>query len=263
MDSFFISKVIISFFVAGIWITAATFLAERLGTKIGGLITNLPSNILISLIFIALVNDIDFVVKSIPAIPIGMTIDTLFLFVYILLLPLGLFRSTLISLLIWFLLAFFAIQIKIDNLVINIVIYIVITYFIFLITHKFLKLPAKKKSDKSYTINQLVLRAVFAGGLVASVVFISNFFNAYIVGIFSSFPAVLLSTMIILVLNQNISFARATGKILILSSSNIVVYSLVVYLTYPTLGIVIGTIISFLCAFFWVWVFHPFARKFS
>lgn len=261
MDSIFLAKVVISFFVAGIWIATSTYLAERFGTKIGGLITNLPSNILISLIFVALVNDINFVTKSIPAIPLGMTIDTIFLFIYIQLLPMGLLRSTILSLIIWFALAFLAIQIKLENLIINVIIYVVLTSILFLYTHKFLHLPEQQKSDRSYTVKQMIFRAAFAGGLVSTLVFISNYFNAYIVGIFSSFPAVLLSTMIILVVNQNIAFARSTGKILILSSSNIVVYSLAVYFTYPILGLVWGTIVSFLCAFLWVWVFHPFIRK--
>jgi len=38
VDLVFLVKVIISFFVAGIWISAATLLAERMGSKIGGLI---------------------------------------------------------------------------------------------------------------------------------------------------------------------------------------------------------------------------------
>jgi uncharacterized protein DUF3147 len=261
MDSVFLTKVTISFFVAGVWIATATFLAERFGTKIGGLITNLPSNILVSLIFIAQVNDINFVVNSIPAIPIGMTINSVFIFVYILVLPLGILRSTILSLFIWFLLAFVSIQVNFENLKLNVIIYIVLTLVLFFIADKYLKLPQQQKSDKPYKINQLILRAVFAGGLVAAVVFISNFFDAYIVGIFSSFPAVLLSTMVILAINQNIAFARVTGKILILSTSNIVVYSLVVYFTYPTLGIVWGTVFSFLCAFIWVWVFYPMLNK--
>jgi len=261
MDSVFLTKVIISFFVAGIWIASATFLAEKLGTKIGGLITNLPSNILVSLIFVALVNDINFVTKTIPAIPLGMTIDIIFLFVYIVLLPIGLFRSTIISLIIWFAIAYAAIQIEFDHLEINVLVYVIITLILFWITHKYLHIPPQQKSSKTYTVKQMGLRALFAGGLVASIVFISNFFSAYIVGIFSSFPAVILSSMFILAINQNIAFARATGKILILSTSNIVVYSLMVYFTYPTLGLVWGTIISFMCAFIWVWLFHPFIQK--
>ena len=75
MDSLFLAKVIISFFVAGIWISAATFLAERMGSKIGGLIANLPSNILVGLLFLYFVYDIDYVISVVPSVPIGMLIN--------------------------------------------------------------------------------------------------------------------------------------------------------------------------------------------
>lgn len=78
LDIYIIYKIIISFFVAGIWISAATLLAEKFGSKIGGLIANLPSNILISLLFIAIVNNTDYVINTVPSVPIGMAIDTIF-----------------------------------------------------------------------------------------------------------------------------------------------------------------------------------------
>ena len=50
MDFLFLSRVVLSFLVAGSWIALVTLLAERLGSRLGGLFANLPSNILISLI---------------------------------------------------------------------------------------------------------------------------------------------------------------------------------------------------------------------
>jgi len=73
----------------------------------------------------------------------------------------------------------------------------------------------------------------------------------------STFPAVLLSTMVILIINQGIPFARATGKILILSSSNIIVYGIVVYFTFPALGIALGTAVSFAASLIWVLALRP------
>jgi hypothetical protein len=67
--------------------------------------------------------------------------------------------------------------------------------------------------------------------------------------------------MIILARNQNNEFARATGKILILSSSNIVIYGLAVFVTYPYIGIIPGTVISFLMAFIWIWIFLPVVQR--
>ena len=261
MDKVFIIRVIISFFIAGFWIASATLFAERLGTKIGGLITNLPSNILISLLFVVIVNDISFVINAVPAIPIGMTIDTIFLFIFVIILQYGLVLSTVISLIIWFMLALLATFLNYDNLFFNVIFYIIITLITFIVVEKVIKIPSVKKSKKKYTTIQMLIRALFAGSVVSSVIILSKFFNPYIVGIFSTFPAVLLSTMIILGINQNKEFAQATGKVLLLSSSNIIIYGLAVYFTYPKLGFTYGTIVSFILAFLWIWLFQPIVRR--
>jgi hypothetical protein len=69
--------------------------------------------------------------------------------------------------------------------------------------------------------------------------------------------------MVILTVTQGVDFARAVGKIMILSSTNIIVYSVGVSLTYPTLGIVPGTVLSFGAAFMWVLLLHPVIQKLS
>jgi len=203
----FYLQVILSFILAGSLIALMTLLAERFGSKIGGLITNLPSNILITLIFISLAQGIGFVKEMTPAIPIGMMIDSIFLVAFILLLRYNLFLSIICSLGVWLALALLADQVHVVNLWINVAVYFGVTIL--------------------------------------------------------AFPAVLFSAMVILAVNQGKAFARATGKIMILSASNIVIYALSVYFTYPSLGIVWGTIISFSMAFLWVALMRPVIGKFS
>jgi hypothetical protein len=77
----------------------------------------------------------------------------------------------------------------------------------------------------------------------------------------ASFPAVTLSSLLILYYTQGKEFTRAVGKLLVLSSSNIIVYAFGVAVFYPLLGIVGGTIVSFLCAFLWVTVFIPLSNR--
>lgn len=261
MDTLFVTRVIISFLVAGTLVALATWIAERFGSIIGGLIGNLPSNILVSLLFLAIVNDATFVVGAVPAIPVGMTIDSLFLFSFVLCLRYGLLPATIVSLLLWFVLALAAMPLHWDDLLLNIIFYVVITVTAFVVLERGVKIPAVKQSPRYYTKMQMLVRAIFAGTVVSSVVVISKFFNPYIVGIFATFPAVLLTTMIILARNQNHAFAQATGKILILSSSNIIVYGVAVYFTYPVAGITLGTVISFILACLWVGLVHPMLRK--
>jgi hypothetical protein len=263
MDTLFLTRVMLSFLIAGSWIAVATLLTERLGSKLGGLITNLPSNILISLIFIALTQGTQFVRQVVPGIPIGMLIDTFFLLVFIILLKYSLLLSLVGSLFTWFVLAIIAAIFKYDQLIPNIILYLLVSVATFITLEKAVTIPSKGKSSKKYSWKQILLRAIFAGLLVATVVLISRILNPFAVGIFATFPAVLLSTMVILAINQSREFARATGKVLVLSSTNIVVYSLGVYWSYPRYGIAKGTIISFLMAVIWVWGFRPFIHKWS
>jgi hypothetical protein len=247
--------------IAGVWIALATLLAEKLGSKIGGMISNLPSNILVSFLFIAIINGIPFAVNSIPGVPLGMAIDTVFLFVFIITLPYGLIKAVVLSLLSWFILAIFFSQTAMDNLFLNIIIYLLVTLGTFLILENVFKIASVKKRIVHYSIWQISFRALFAGSVVASIIILAQFLPPYAVGVFSTFPAVLLTTMIILVLNQNRDFARATGKILVLSSSNIVIYGVGIYITYPEYGLVWGTLFSFVLAASWVWLMRPLVSR--
>ncbi|MEW5924142.1 MAG: DUF3147 family protein [Candidatus Zixiibacteriota bacterium] len=261
MDTQDLIKIAVSFVTAGIWISAATFLAERLGSRVGGLIANLPSNIVVSLVFVALLHNASFAAEATPAVPVGMLIDTIFLFIFILAATRGLMVAIILSLISWLALAIVAAKLVYSDWTINIILYVVITVLLFFALGRLIKIPDAASSKKKYSLNQLLIRALFAGAVVAATVILSTFAGTYWTGLFTTFPAVLLSTMVILAYNQSIAFAQATGKILILSSSNIVVYGIGVYVTYPTLGIVWGTIISFVAAFAWVWLLSPVLKR--
>ena len=256
-------QVLLSFVIAGSWIAVLTLLAERFGSKVGGLIANLPSNILIVLIFISLTQGVGFVREMTPAIPVGILIDSIFLVVFVLLLHYNLLISMIGSLATWLVLAIIANRIQMESLWINVAIYFAVTILAFLFVEYGWKIPTMGKSGKKYTLGQMAVRAAFAGGLVGGVVLISHFVPAYLTGIVSAFPAVLFSSMVILALNQGKAFAQATGKVMILSTSNIVIYVLAVYFTYPVLGIIAGTIVSFVIAFLWVVMLRPVMGRFS
>lgn len=263
MDKVLLLKTITSFVVAGLWIGGFTLLAERLGSKKGGLIANLPSTILIALIFVALVQDAGFAARATDAVPIGMLIDTLFLLLFILLLKYGLIKTVVLSLGTWFVLAFLAQKIHLSNILLNIILYVITAVAAYVLLEYGSKIPAKGKSRKKYTPGSLLIRALFAGSVVAGTTIISTFAGTYWVGLFSTFPAVMLSSMVILTVNQGADFARATGKVMILSSTNIIVYAYGVSLTYPGPGVLAGTVISFGMSFLWVLLLHPLIRKIS
>lgn len=259
--NFFILKVISSFLIAGSWIALSTLIAEKLGSKVGGLISNLPSNILVSLVFIALVNDIPYVTDAIISIPLGISICTLFLVVFIVALRFRLIIAVAISLLFWLMMAFIFSTFDLDSLLMNIFISLFIILISILFIEKVLKTPSIKNSGTQPTFQQFLLRVLFSGSIVASVVVISKYSNPYFTGIFSTFPAMLTSTMVILAINQGRSFAMATGKVLVLSLSNTVVFVIAIYLTYPVIGVLWGTIVSYSFSVIWIIFLYPLVRK--
>ncbi|MCP5106707.1 MAG: DUF3147 family protein [bacterium] len=263
MEPAFLLKTIISFVVAGVWIGGFTLMAERLGSKKGGLLANLPSTILVALVFVALVQDAQFAADATDAVPIGMLIDTLFLMVFILVVRRGLIKAVLLSLSTWVVLAVSAQKLHLSDIVVNIVLYVLVAVAVYVFLEYGVNIPAKGKSRKKYSMSSLLSRALFAGGVVAGTTVISSFAGTYWVGLFSTFPAVMLSSMVILTISQGMEFARATGKIMVLSSTNIIVYAIGVSLTYPVLGVIWGTLVSFAMAFVWVLLLHPVIQKVS
>lgn len=247
--------------VAGFWISAATLLAERLGPRAGGLVANLPSNILVALLFVALAEGVDFVARATLAVPVGMTIDALFLVAFVLLLPRGLGVAIAGSLAVWLAGAIVARRVAYADMIGGIAIYVVATVLSFWLLER--RVRSVEGTRKPYGAREVALRALFAGTIVGGTVLLSGFVGEYWTGLLGTFPAVLLSTLVILARKQGRDFARATGKVLVLGSTNIVVYALVVRWAYPAIGVWWGTALALAAAFAWIAMLRPILRRVS
>jgi hypothetical protein len=127
----------------------------------------------------------------------------------------------------------------------------------FLVAELVMGIRSVPKQPKPFNPLAFGLRAVFAGTVVAGAVAASTFAPPYLTGILATFPAVLLSTMSILTLSQGPAFSRGAGKIMLISSSNIIVYAFCVQASFPVLGAFRGTLLSFGAALLWVALLRP------
>ncbi|MCL5430438.1 MAG: DUF3147 family protein, partial [Candidatus Marsarchaeota archaeon] len=123
---FLIGRILLSFIVAGIWITAVTIIAEKFGSKIGGIFGNLPSNILVSLLFIGWTQTPQFAASSASIVPLAMVIDTVFLFVIIASVKKFGNIAFGFALLSWFLLAVLLGYLQYSNVIVGIIIYLLV-----------------------------------------------------------------------------------------------------------------------------------------
>ncbi len=101
MDTIFIIKLILSFLVGGSWVILATYLADKLGPKIGGLITGLPSTLLLGLFFLGWTQSPEAAVTATSITPLIGGIGSLFLAIFVATLSLGLVRALGISIASW------------------------------------------------------------------------------------------------------------------------------------------------------------------
>ena len=146
-------------------------------------------------------------------------------------------------------------------LLLGILCYIVFVILVIIALEKLMPDTDVKARRRQYSKSQIAGRAIFSGGVVASVVVISKFSPPYFTGIFATFPAMLFTTMFILARSQGAGFARSVGKVLVLTTSNLLIYALAVYFTYPQFGVVIGTLVSYLASVIWVFSLFPLVKR--
>ncbi|MDO8340010.1 MAG: DUF3147 family protein [Candidatus Burarchaeum sp.] len=256
-------KLLLGFLVGGIWITLATVISERFGSKIGGLVGNLPSNILVGLFFIGMTQSAEFAAEAAGTVPIGMIMDSIFLFSYVVLVKKYDKLAALPALAIWFVMAYAIGKVKYFDLFWTTLAYFAVVLALFAYLEYGMRIPSMKKKKPAYSASELAIRGFLAGGLIVAVTIGAALFGPVWGGIFSVFPVVMLSTMYLLNRAQGPEFAQATGKVMLLGSVNIVVYAFAVIFTYPVYGLVWGTVISYVAAAVFVVLAYPIIKKVS
>ena len=239
-------RIALSFVVAGVWIAAATLFGERLGTKKAGLLANMPSNILVSLLFMALTRGPEYVSAATAGVPMGMMVDTVFIVVFIFALRLSLGAALGLSLAAWAACSVFVLVVLPPlGFIESIIAYVIAAILLFLFVQAKLRVGKVEKKPVLFSWKIAALRAFFAGSVVAGAVTLAPVAPPYMTGVLATFPAALTSTLVILAKSQGKAFAQATGKMLILSSGNIIVYATCAGILFPLIGPWLGTLVSF------------------
>ncbi len=255
MSTTFQLQLLTSFIVGGSAVTILTLIAERANPQVAGIILSLPSNMAVSLFFIGWVLSPSAVAVAAPAIPISLGISMFFTAIYVVLAQkihgkksLVIISCISISLAIWFLLALPVALFKLTYLVPSLLGYIVLT----VLAHVLLRLgpePSGENVRVQYTGTQKLGRALFAGAVIAFIVYLSKTLGPVWGGVFSVFPAANSSTLLILHWQRDADVLKKVSRNMPLGSPIFLVYLLVAVLTFPFLGIILGTIVCYLVSF--------------
>jgi len=246
IDVFYL-KLILAFVISAVWITASTVLAEKFGSKIGGIISGIPSVIVITLFFIGWTQSTAIAAQSTDVVPIVLGIDALFVAIYILLLRFNFLFSVIAALFTWFILALGLVFIKFNNFPLSLLGCILLTALSYFLVEKGLKVGSLGQQKITRTVRQLFFRAAISGIIVCIAVVLGKLGGPILGGTFATFPGIMLSTMIITYLAHGKDFSAAVMKTLMISGPiSCAIYAIIVRFMYPLSGLIIGTLTAFI-----------------
>jgi hypothetical protein len=242
---------LLSFVAGGVWLMAVSVIAERFGSKWGGIIGGLPSTVLIALFFIGINQGTHFAAAAAVVTPPAFIVNCFFLLIWATLIHRGYFKSLAIAGTFWLIATGLVVIIDSRSVLVNLIIWLVGLICLAPIVQKVLPVKDHGLLKIRFGFNQLLIRTIFAGSIIALAVLISKYSGSLIGGIFSAFPAVFISSFTILYIAEGPDFVQSFSRPLIISSGiNTVLYTTAVYYAYPRTGIYAGTLVAFLITLF-------------
>jgi hypothetical protein len=244
-EGHFYFKLILAFAVGSTMVTLATVAAERLGSKLGGLIGGIPSAVAISLFFIGYTETPRLASEATSTIPLTMGLNGFFLVVYVGLTGWGAWIAMAGALSFWFALASLVLFLNFSNFPFSLLFFLLSLVGSYLILEKRFHLPSTEKILIRYTPFLILSRAFFSGAMISSAVYLSRVGGPIWGGIMAPFPIIYISTLIILAKSKGVEFSRRMTKPLLVSGMiNVVAYSIAVRYFYLLFGLALGTVLA-------------------
>jgi len=240
-------KLILTFVTGTTWIFISISLGKSFGSNISGFISGLPSTALLVFFFIGLNQSPATAAEATLVFPLSYSMTGVFLLIYAVNVKRGLFAAVFSGLLFWFaggsLIAF----ISPSNYLFNLFVYIVTLPVLYRLLIKFTgKKPVSGKNLPSSSI-LILIRSIFGGLIITAAVLLSKICGPVFGGIFSAFPAMFISTLIIAYRTFGRDFSKVmTRPLLVTGMTTIVIYSIGVRLFYPGSGLFLGTLFALL-----------------
>jgi uncharacterized membrane protein (GlpM family) len=261
MDSL-LFQVVIPFVLSALVVIVITIIAEKFGTKVGGIFGTLPSTIVIALLFIAINKGTEFASDTAAVVPAELGINVVFLLVFALLIHRSVPIAFVTTFAVWGFLSSLLVIFNINSIFTSVLIYLISVIGGFFVLEFWKNKPSTGMVKVHYTAKKIVFRGLLAGFFIALAVSLSNV-GSIISGIFSVFPAILSSTMIISVREHGPEFAAGMAKSMLLGLASVCTYSALIHFLYPVYGIILGTGIAYLFSLGITFLIFIFRRKIS
>ena len=255
-------QIVLPFILSAFVVVLIMFIAERYGSKTGGILGTLPSTIVVAFLFISYTKGTTFASNAASIVPAELGINVVFLLVFSLLINRSTLLAFLMTFVVWILLSAFLVVFNPQDILFSLIVYLLTGVVSFIILEKIKRIPSVGNVKVWYTPQKIFLRGILAGSVIAIAVFLSNI-DAVISGVFSVFPAILSSTMLISVREHGPDFAAGMAKSMMIGLSSVATYATAIHFFYPLYGVFVGTIAAYLLALCVTLAIYKLRRKIS
>jgi hypothetical protein len=248
----FLLRLLLSFIIGGSWVTIITEATLKYGPRVGGLLAGFPSTVAFSLAFIGLTQTTSAAVEATTALPLALSFTATFPLVYASLAKgHGFWLALSASLAFWggssIVLSIVALTVSLDFFASLAGFYVICAVAYYFLARN----QNRRTSIRGIRLSSFdwVWRFVLAGGIVVGAVLFSATLGPLVGGFFSSFPAIITSTIYIVNRVEGVEASRGIAvPVMVATLFTIVPYTVVVRYAFPTLGIVMGTLTGYAVA---------------
>jgi len=242
----FVIKWFLSLIIGSLWVAMSTLIAEKVSGKLGGLIAGLPTTAVVSLMFIGLTLGLNPALVTAKIVPLSSGLYCFFFVTYLIQTKKGFLNGFIKSLVVWFTFAFIASRFSSTNLLTSTLIGFTFIAATIWWVEKNIQID-DQHIPKKIKGSPLWVKASLTGLVISSVVFISKLAGPIWGGIFATFPALTISTILVTIKSGGLEFTRLIAKnILISTTTTISLFAIFSYFFYPMFGVIAGTIIAYI-----------------
>lgn len=240
----FVLRVALSVVLGGLAVALFTTAAERLGSRVGGLLLSFPVKVTIAMVLIGLNEGADFAARAAVEIPAGLGVNVVFLAATALLVRRAKPWTAVVgALCIWLVAGLAAVLWPPHSLALSLAYWLVPAALAIALLSGLpgVRGDRRGKAQDRFGWRGLLTRAAGAGTIVGLSVVLARVAGPVLGGLASVFPSGWITTMVILTTSHGPEFTGATVRVMVAGSVAPVLFGVVVALAYPMWGVWLGT----------------------
>lgn len=242
MEAFWL-RVAISFALGGLTVALFTTAAERLGSRVGGLLLSFPVKVTIALVLIAINEGVHVASEAASAVPLGIGINLVFLAAAALLVrrhrP---WPALALALALWLAVGLVAILLVPARVGSGLLLFGATYALALVVLPRVAGAKPRPKDPDRFGLWGILTRTLGAGTIVALAVVLARVGGPILGGLASVFPSGWITTMVILAREHGPEFTGATVRVMVAGSVAPVAFGLGVWALYPAVGVLAGTL---------------------